>query len=154
MKIERIDRIAIAVGDIDQAIDFFSDLLGISFDRPARSQEPMGSKELNSAFGLELISPLGHGPDFIQRFLDKRGEGVFAIVLKVDNIDEAVQHFTSRGLRIVGKSIPPPGVLRGQTMVSFHPRDAFGVQIILVQYDEIHPATCASRHRDIGLEET
>ena len=39
-------------------------------------------KAIYSQIGLELVAPLGRGPKLIERFIEKRGEGVFAVVFK------------------------------------------------------------------------
>ena len=149
MKVERIDRIAVAVHDIDKAIAFFSDLLGIEFDLPVAEPESIGLKGVYSSLGLELVAPLGRGPDWLARSLEKRGQGVNALVIKVNNLEEAVAHFQSRGVQPVSP-LPPPGP--GLREVSFHPKDTFGVQIILCDYQAPHPATCAARHHRKGQQ--
>jgi len=141
MKVERIDRIAVGVYDLDKAIDFFSDLLGIKFDLPVGEFESLGVRGAGSRFGLQLESPLGRGPDFMQQFIEKKGEGVFAVIFKVDDMEEAVKHFKEKGLRVMGDW--SGGGLR---QVAFHPRGSYGIQIVLAEYKELHPATCAYRH--------
>ena len=55
---ESIDRIAIAVKDLDKAVGFFSDLLDISF-YVFPTQEGMEMRGAYSVCGLELIAPTG-----------------------------------------------------------------------------------------------
>jgi len=141
MRIEKIDRIAVGVVDLEKAIDFFSDLLGIKFDLPVEELESIGSRGVYSSFGLELVGALGRGPDLIERFIEKKGEGVFAVVLKVDDMEEGVRHFKEKGLRVMGEW--SSGGIRE---VAFHPKDSYGIQIVLAEYKAPHPATCAYRH--------
>lgn len=134
---ERIDRVAIAVKNLDKAKGFFSDLLDITFDPPGQSEE-LGMRGAYSSFGLELIEAT-HPDSVIGRFLKQRGEGVWAVVLKVRDMDEAVRKFEQKGLRVAGDI--QAGKMRE---VAFHPRDTYGVEIVLAEYPEMHPATVAA----------
>jgi catechol 2,3-dioxygenase-like lactoylglutathione lyase family enzyme len=134
--IQRIDRIAIAVKDLDRARDFFSDLFAVDFDEP-RTHDALGMRGCYSACGLELIEPKRE-ESLIGRFIQKRGEGLWALVLKVKDMEEAVRAFTAKGLRVAGE------VRVGQMReVAFHPKESFGVEIVLAEYPEKHPATVA-----------
>lgn len=134
---ENIDRVAIAVNDLDKAMDFFSDLLDIDF-HIVGTNEQLGMRGAYSPFGLELIEPLS--PDsLIAKFLEKRGEGLWALVLRVKDMDEAVERFKRKGLQLAGEV--KVGSMRE---VAFHPKDAHGVEIVLAQYPDIHPATVAA----------
>ncbi len=138
---EKIDRIAIAVNNLEKAKDFFSELLDIHFDSPGQSEE-IGMKGAYSSFGLELIEPAG--PDsMIGKYLKNRGEGVWAVVIKVRDMDEAVKRFKKKGLRVAGEV--KVGSMRE---VAFHPKDSFGVEIVLAEYPEIHPATVATLSKE------
>ena len=133
---EGIDRIAIAVKDLDKALKFFTELLGIDFD-VFPPHEGLGMRGAYSASGLELIE--GTSPDStIGRFVKERGEGLWCLVLKVNNMDEMIKRFGEMGLKPVNDVTV--GAMRE---VSFHPKDAFGVEITLAEYPVKHPATIA-----------
>ena len=134
---EKIDRIAIAVKDLEKATAFFSDLLDIEFDIVGSSQE-LGMRGGYSACGLELIEPT-HPQSIIGRFLEQRGEGLWAVVLKVKNMDEAIKKFKEKGLKVAGDVTA--GAMRE---VAFHPKGSYGVEIVLAEYPEKHPATVAA----------
>ena len=135
--IEKIDRIAIAVNNLDEATEFFTDLLGIEFDDPSGAGN-IGMRGAYSSSGLELIEPTS--PDtVIGKFVQQRGEGLWAIVFKVKNLDEAVEKFKKKGMRVAGEV--KVGDLRE---VAFHPKNAYGVEIVLAEYPEKHPATVAA----------
>ena len=133
---ERIDRVAIAVRNLEEAERFFSDLLNIEFDPPGQTEE-LGMRGAYSKCGLELITST-HPDSVIGRFLKQRGEGVWALVLKVKNMDEAVKKFEQKGLRVAGDI-----QFKGMREVAFHPKDSYGVEIVLAEYPEMHPATVA-----------
>ena len=136
MIFEQIDRIAITVRDAQKAIDFFSDLLGIRFDELV-GHEGLNVRAAYSSFGLEITEPTA-ADSVAERFLQKRGEGVFAVVIKVTNMDEAVKIFKEKGIRFAGEL--QAGGLRE---VAFHPKDTYGVEIVLAEYPTKHPATIA-----------
>ncbi len=136
MKIERIDRVVIAVKNLDKSMRFFSDLLGINFD-PAGSSDEQLVRAAYSPSGIELMeatqpdSPVG-------KFVEKRGEGLYAVVFKVSDIKEATAELEKKGIRSVG--MLDLGALKE---VMFHPKDTHGVMIILAEYRDVHPATAA-----------
>jgi methylmalonyl-CoA/ethylmalonyl-CoA epimerase len=134
---EKIDRVAIAVKDLEKAVEFFSDLLDIEFDIVGSSQE-LGMRGAYSASGLELIEPT-HPESIIGRFLEERGEGLWAVVLKVKNMDEAIKKFKEKGLKVAGDVTA--GAMRE---VAFHPKGSHGVEIVLAEYPEKHGATVAA----------
>ncbi len=134
---EKIDRIAIAVKDLEKAADFFSDLLGIEFDIVGTSEQ-LGMRGGYSACGLELIEST-HPDSIIGRFLKQRGEGLWALVLKVKNMDEMIKRFEEKGLKVAGDVTA--GAMRE---VAFHPKGSFGVELVLAEYPEKHGATVAA----------
>ena len=138
---EKIDRIAIAVKDLEKAADFFSDLLGIEFDIVG-SSEQLGMRGGYSACGLELIEST-HPDSIIGRFLEQRGEGLWALVLKVRNMDQMIKRFEEKGLKVAGDV--KVGAMRE---VAFHPKGSYGVEIVLAEYTEKHPATVAAMSKD------
>ena len=134
---EKIDRIAIAVKDLEKAADFFSDLLGIEFDIVG-SSEQLGMRGGYSACGLELIEST-HPDSIIGRFLEQRGEGLWALVLKVRNMDQMIKRFEEKGLKVAGDV--KVGAMRE---VAFHPKGSYGVELVLAEYPEKHGATVAA----------
>lgn len=136
MKIERIDRVVIAIKNLDESMKFFSELLGIKFDPTGSSDEQL-VRAAYSPSGIELMeatqpdSPVG-------KFVGKRGEGLYAVVFKVPNIKEASAELEKKGIRNVGKL--DLGALKE---AMFHPKDAHGVMVILAEYEDVHPATAA-----------
>jgi methylmalonyl-CoA epimerase len=134
---EKIDRVAIAVKDLEKAAEFFSDLLGIEFDIVGSSRE-LGMRGGYSACGLELIEPT-HPESLIAKFLNQRGEGLWALVLKVRNMDEAIKKFKEKGLKVAGDV-----TIGAMREVAFHPKGSYGVELVLAEYPEKHGATVAA----------
>ncbi len=140
--IKKIDRVVLAVKDLEKSVTFFSDLLGIEFDEIGDSEEK-GMKGAYSGFGLELLAPTGEDT-IVGKFIEKRGEGLWALVIKVDNLEETVRKFTDKGLK-------PAGAIKVGKMreVAFHPKGSHGVQIVLAEYPELHPGTVAAHYPEI-----
>ena len=133
---EDIDRTVIMVRDFDKAVSFFSNLLGVKFDTFSDEDTGVMVAHSRDGFGLELASPLSDktplGAD-CTRFLEKHGEGLQWVVIKVSNMKEAVQRLKEHGVAPLltleldnGKSI--------ETL--FNPEDTFGLPIILNEYTE------------------
>jgi len=132
--IQRIDHIAIAVHDIDAALRFYRDTLGIASsviqDVPSEGVRiaflplggPAGSK-------IELIQPLDP-TNSIGRFLDKHGEGQHHICLQVTDIDAALAELQGAGALVLDQI---PRVSAEGRAVFIHPKGTNGVLIELVE---------------------
>lgn len=133
--IERLDRVAVAVSDLGAAAGFFERLLGIRFD--ARISDPkMGLDAHYSPQGLELVA--GQPGSFMEKLVQRQGEGVFCLVFKVSDMDAAITHFRAQGLE------PQNDVMFGSLReVAYHPDAAHGLRIVLAAYPEAHPASVA-----------
>ena len=129
--IKRVDHVAIAVKNIDEALAVLSNLFGF---KPHRVEEvpdqgvkaaliPVGDGEIEL---LEPIDPEGG----VAKFLERRGEGMHHICLEVDNVDNELKSLAERGVELIDKQGRPG--LAGK--VGFlHPRAAKGVLIELAQ---------------------
>jgi len=131
MKVRRLDHIHIYVKDIDKAKAQFSHLLNTEFS-PTMVDEKYGMCLSIDPLGIELVAPLP--PDSsIAKDIERWGEGVHGISLKVDDVEEAAADLTAAGLRMVGRVD-----VGGLKEVQFHPRDTFGVMLEICQYREVH----------------
>ncbi len=138
---EAIDRIVVAVKDLDKAKEFFSDLLEIDFDETLIDEE-FDMRAVYSLLGLELVDSTAPG-SVIDKYVQAKGEGVFRVVIKVSNMDEAVKRFEDKGVRAVGEL-----TIGGLREVAFHPKDLYGIQIVLAEYKARHPATIAALEKN------
>jgi catechol 2,3-dioxygenase-like lactoylglutathione lyase family enzyme len=139
MLFERVDRVVSLVRNLDKAKAFFSDLLDISFDETITDKE-IGVKVTHAGrFGLELVSPIptehpmGQAE---QRFLDENGECLRFIVIKVADLDQAVQRFRDQWIEPMGMNTVGKG-----KEAFYNPADTFGVPIVLNEYPDPHPMT-------------
>jgi methylmalonyl-CoA/ethylmalonyl-CoA epimerase len=137
MVFEKIERIAIGVKSLEKAKIFFSDLLGITFDETL-SDEHLNIRAAYSAFGIELVESMATD-SVIDKFVKTRGEGVFCVVIKVTDMKAAVEKMEKSGMRRVGDLN-----FGGLKEVAFHPKESYGIQIVLAEYSARHPATIAA----------
>ncbi len=131
-----IDHIGIAVHDIQAAARLYTDGLGLSLDH-IEDVTAQGVRAASISVGestIELLEPLG-GQSPIAGFLEKRGEGIHHISLRVADIRAAMAALKAQGARLLQEE-PVRGV--GGALVAFvHPRSANGVLLELSQPGEI-----------------
>lgn len=136
-----MDHIGIAVTDLAVATATYRDVLGLT----DHGEETLPDRGITVRFlsmggadntRIELLAS-NHPHSELAAFLQKRGEGIHHICMRVSNIDAAVQHLTASGARIVGGNDPHhSGVQQGahNTRVAFvHPKSTHGVLIELVE---------------------
>lgn len=111
MVLPPLSQVGTAVEDLDRAIEYYEDLLGIGpfvvFDfvpdqhwcegRPCPVQLRIGMAEIAPGVQLELVEPIaGDAPH--RWFLDEHGEGLQHIGYEVENYDEWIEYFISKGI--------------------------------------------------------
>lgn len=125
-----LDHVAIAVRDIRASMRLYSEILGAPFLFAGDNQKqafrwvqlrlPAGGK-------FELVTPLGDG--FVQRFLDRRGESVHHVTLKVPDIHRAIAHVECAGIPLFNVWVEN----ESWKEAFIHPKDANGVLLQLAQ---------------------
>lgn len=130
--IEKIDHLGIAVRDLEAAMKVYQEALGLALD----GMEAVPTEHVRTAFFkageshielLESTSP--DGP--IARHIDKRGEGIHHIALRVQNIESAMERARAQGLQLLSET-PRPGA-HGTRQVFVHPKSTGGVLIEFVE---------------------
>ncbi len=133
--IEQIDHIGIAVRNLEEAVNTYADNLGLELEGIETIDE-QGVKVASFVVGgvrIELVQPTE--PDSpIGRFIEKRGEGMHHIALRVGNIDEALGEFKAKGMKLIDET---PRIGAHGTRIAFlHPKAANGVLMELVERHE------------------
>jgi len=126
----KVDHIGIAVKDLEQAKKFYTEVLGMTVmgEETVEQQKvkvcfiPCGDSELEL---LESTSP--DGP--IAKFIDKNGQGVQHIALKVDNIEAAIADLKAKGVRMIDE-VPRYGA-GGASIAFVHPKSTGGILLEL-----------------------
>ena len=133
MRTEGINRIVVAVHNVEKASDRYSELLGISF-WDAGVQEEFGLRALVSwDGGVELVSPL-HPQSDVAKFLERRGEGIYAVAFNVRSVEEARAMAKEKGIRVTQElGWNDADRFKVVKEIVLHPADAHGVPIILFE---------------------
>jgi methylmalonyl-CoA epimerase len=127
-----LDHIGIAVEDIDVALAFYRDALGLDIAAPEEvpSQRVRAHVIPTGESALELLEATA--PDSpIARYLQKRGPGIHHITLRVEDIRAALEHLRARGIRLIDEQ-PHPGA-QAALVAFIHPSAAHGVLVELKQ---------------------
>ena len=125
-----IAHVGVAVPDIEAAIPFYRDVLGLV---PRPVEEADGARIVSLPFGpsdVELLEPLDpEGP--IARFLARRGPGIHHVCYRVPDLDRALDHCRTLGYRLVDEG---PRVGAGGHRIAFvHPKATAGILIELTE---------------------
>ena len=130
-----VDHVGIAVPDLDAAIAFYTDVLGLVLTHREDNVGQGVAEAMLATTGaggtqIQLLAPLG--PDTtIGRFLERSGPGLQQIAYQVDDIESVTTSLRQRGLRLIYDSARPG--TKGSRVNFIHPRETGGVLIELVQ---------------------
>jgi methylmalonyl-CoA epimerase len=123
-----LDHIGIAVKSLEAAKIY--EALGLAIDH-VETVESQGVKTAFLSVGdsrLELLEPTG--PDSpVAKFIDKRGEGIHHICLRVDDLDAQLARLAAQGFRLINESGVPGA--HGCRVAFLHPSAGNGVLIEL-----------------------
>ncbi len=132
MLLTEIDHIAIAVHDLDAAIEFYESALGATVEHRERGERDGVDEAMLKVAESYIQLITGTRDDSpITKYLDKRGEGLHHVGYRVDDCAEALASMVAAGARPIDEE-PRPGS-RGSTIAFIHPKGALGTLIELVQ---------------------
>jgi len=132
MAIRKIDHIAIVVPNIDEALTFWRDALGLELSHveEVREQEslvaflPAGESE------VELVEPTTEASG-MARYMAKRGPGMHHICFEVEDIEGTLARLKEKGVQLIN---PEPVVGAGGKKIAFiHPKSTGGVLVELYE---------------------
>jgi methylmalonyl-CoA/ethylmalonyl-CoA epimerase len=127
-----LDHIGIAVSNLDEALAFYRDALGLEVEAP----EEVPSQRVRAHFisageaALELLEATADDSP-IAKYVATRGPGLHHITLRVDDLAAALAQLKARGVRLIDES-PRPGA-HGSLVAFIHPSSAHGVLVELKQ---------------------
>ena len=130
--IKKIAYVGIAVKNIEQARENFTQKLGSQIIRAGASEI---DKVKNTYLTLgedvfELIEP--YSPESpVARFIEKRGEGVQYIGLEVTALDDMVAELKQKGVRFTSEK--PVEYPNGSRWAFIHPKEMHGVLFALIE---------------------
>ncbi len=129
----KIEHIGIATHNIDDALKFWRDALGLRVVETEEVAEqgvrvamlPVGEPR------IELLEPISESSP-VAKFLEKRGAGIHHIAVRVDDIRATLQRLKEGGARLIDET---PRTGAGGCLVAFvHPATAGGVLLELVEH--------------------
>src|SRR5688572_1890123 len=126
----RLDHVGIAVSNIDDALAFYRDALGLEIEAP----EEVASQRVRAHFipagdaALELLEATADDSP-IAKYVSRRGPGLHHITLRVDDIRGVLVRLKAKGVRLIDES-PREGA-HGSLVAFVHPASAHGVLVEL-----------------------
>ncbi len=132
-----LDHIAIAVPDLDKAIERFMNDFGLTF----KGTDHVEAAKTSTAFfplpetSIELVHPLnGEGP--IAKYLEKKGGGMHHLCFRSDDLDADIARLTKKGYQFLSDA-PTIGA-HNCRVIFIHPKSCDGVLIELNQPQDDH----------------
>ena len=130
-RIKKINHVAIVVAEIESALTFWRDALGLEVDHieevPSQKSVvaflPLGESE------VELVKPATEDSG-VAKFLAERGGGMHHICFEVDDIEDMLGELKAKGVRLINET---PLELSGRKMAFVHPKAAGGVLVELYE---------------------
>jgi methylmalonyl-CoA/ethylmalonyl-CoA epimerase len=131
----KIEHIGIATRQLDEALRFWRDALGLEVAHTEVVEEqrvrvamlPVGEPR------IELLEPTSSDSP-VAKFLEKRGAGIHHIAVRVEDIRATIERLKANGARMIDES---PRVGAGGCLVAFvHPSSANGVLLELVEHTD------------------
>jgi methylmalonyl-CoA/ethylmalonyl-CoA epimerase len=132
MALTEVDHVAIAVRDLDAAVDWYAETFGATVAH-RELVERDGVEEALLAVAdsfIQLLTPFRDDSP-VAKFLEAKGEGIHHVGYRVADCGEALRQAVAAGARAIDAE-PRPGS-RGTTVAFLHPKTAFGTLIELVQ---------------------
>jgi methylmalonyl-CoA/ethylmalonyl-CoA epimerase len=128
----KIDHIAVVVEDLNTALSFWQDALGLVCE----SQQEVAEEAVEIAMltvgdsHIELVQPTTDDSG-IARYLEKRGQGMHHVCLQVPDIHASLNHLAASGVELINDT---PRTRDNGTQYAFvHPRSTGGVLVELYQ---------------------
>jgi methylmalonyl-CoA epimerase len=127
-----IDHVAVAVNDLDDAIDYYASTFGATVAHRERVESDGVEEALIKVADsyVQLLTPTREDSP-VAKFLERRGEGLHHVGYRVDDCGVALQAVKDAGGQVIDAE-PRPGS-RGTTVAFVHPKAAFGTLIELVE---------------------
>ena len=126
MNLTHIEHLGIAVKNLEEAIPYYENVLGLK----CYAIEEVADQKVKTAFfkigqtKLELLEPTCP-ESTIAGFIEKRGEGIHHLAFATDDVAACLAEAEEKGVRLIDKA-PRPGA--EQMMIAFiHPKSTKGV---------------------------
>jgi len=135
MPVIKVDHVAVVVADMDTALGFWRDALGL----PLGGTESVPSEAVDVAFlpvgesRVELLKPTDDASG-VAKYLAKRGPGMHHLCLAVTDIDDALAGLRANDIELINET---PRTRDDGTRYAFvHPKSTGGVLVELYEVSE------------------
>ncbi|GAB1421255.1 methylmalonyl-CoA epimerase [Anaerolineales bacterium] len=132
MSIHKINHLAIVVEDLESALIFWRDALGLKFEGQTDVEAEavrVGFLDANGVH-IELVQPTTSDSG-IAKYLEKKGQGMHHLCFDVDDVEAEMESLSAKGVEFINEA---PRVRDNGTKYAFiHPRSTGGVLIELYQ---------------------
>lgn len=126
MKPTHIEHIGIAVEDLDAAIRYYEDVIGLT----CYAVEEVEDQKVRTAFfrvgdtKIELLESTDpEGP--VGKFIEKKGPGIHHLAFAVPDVDKALENAEEKGVRLIDQQGRKGA--EGLNIGFLHPKSTFGV---------------------------
>jgi methylmalonyl-CoA epimerase len=132
MNLKNIDHIGIAVSNMQESLSFWETSLGIE----SHGIQEVPEQKLRTAFlpvdgtEIELLEPTS-ADSSVAKFIEKRGEGLHHIAIRVDDIDAALAELKVKGIQLIDET--PRNGAGGARIAFVHPKATHGVLLELCE---------------------
>jgi methylmalonyl-CoA epimerase len=132
MNLKNIDHIGIAVSNMQESLSFWETSLGIE----PHGIEEVAEQKLRTAFlpvngtEIELLEPTS-ADSSVARFIEKHGEGLHHIAIRVDDIEAALAELKAKGIQLIDET--PRNGAGGARIAFVHPKATHGVLLELCE---------------------
>ncbi|MDD2206581.1 MAG: methylmalonyl-CoA epimerase [Aminobacterium sp.] len=130
MKVTVVDHIGVAVKNIEEALKVWETALGIT----CAGVEEVEEQKVKTAFlpvkdtEIELLEPTAEDSP-VAKFIEKKGEGIHHLALRVENLEEALAELKEKGVRLIDEK---PRYGAGGAKIAFvHPKATGGILLEL-----------------------
>ena len=132
MNLKNIDHIGIAVSNLQESLSFWETSLGIEL----HGIEEVAEQKVRTAFlpiddtEIELLEPTS-AESSVAKFIEKHGEGLHHIAIRVDDIEAALAELKAKGIQLIDET--PRNGAGGSRIAFVHPRATHGVLLELCE---------------------
>lgn len=130
-KVKKINHVAIAVEDLESALTFWRDIMGVPLDHI----EDVPSQEARVAFlpiaesAVELVQPIAENSG-TAKFIREHGPGMHHLCFEVEGLAAMLKEMKSKGLRLINEE---PVEMEERRLAFIHPKSTGGVLVELYE---------------------
>ena len=132
-----VDHVGVAVSDLEDGIELYSERLGMSVSH-RETVEEQGVEAVLLDVGpchVELLKPLG--PEtVVGKFIERKGEGLHHVAYRTADIDASLEELRGKGVELIDSEARIG--IRSSRVAFLHPKATGGVLTELVEPAEEH----------------